>query len=308
MQIIVLGSAAGGGFPQWNSNALACRRARSGDSRARPRTQASLAVSADGRRWFLLNAAPDLAAQIEATRMLWPREGLRSSPIAGVVLTGGDVDVIAGLLTLRERHAFTVYATSEVHAVIAGNPIFRVLSPDCVERRVLALEERTPLTSASDGVGELSVRAFTVPGKVALWLEPGDRDPGLAENGNTVGLEIAERASGARFFFVPGCAAVTPRLVERLRGASLVFFDGTLWRDDEMLQHGVGTKTGKRMGHLSMSGADGVIAAFDDLGIERKVFIHINNTNPVLLEDSPERAEAERAGWTIAHDGMELIL
>ncbi len=308
MQIVVLGSAAGGGFPQWNSNAPACRRARSGDSRVRPRTQASLAVSANGRRWYLLNAAPDLPAQIAATRTLWPREGLRSSPIAGVVLTGSDVDAVAGLLTLRERHPFTLYATSDVHAVIASNPIFRVLSPDCVERRVLALEERTPLTSSGDPGGELSVRAFAVPGKVALWLEPDGRDPGLVENGNTVGLEIAERASGARFFVVPGCAAMTPGLVERLRGAPLVFFDGTLWRDDEMIQLGVGTKTGRRMGHLSMSGKDGVIAVFRDLGIARKVFIHVNNTNPVLLEDSPERAEAESAGWTIAHDGMELAL
>ena len=308
MQIVVLGSAAGGGFPQWNSNAPSCRRARSGDKSARPRTQASLAVSANGRRWHLLNAAPDLAAQILATRVLWPREGLRSSPIADVVLTGGDVDAIAGLLTLRERHPFTLYATSDVHAVIASNPIFRVLSPDCVERRVLALDERTPLTSSGDADGELSVRAFAVPGKVALWLEPDGSDPGLVENGNTVGLEITERASGERFFFVPGCAALTPRLIDRLRGAPLVFFDGTLWRDDEMIRLGVGSKTGKRMGHLSMSGEDGVIAAFRDLGIARKVFVHINNTNPVLLEESAERAEAERAGWIVAHDGMEFAL
>jgi pyrroloquinoline quinone biosynthesis protein B len=308
VQIVVLGSAAGGGFPQWNSNTPACQRARRGDERARPRTQASLAVSANGRRWYLLNAAPDLAGQIAATRQLWPRESLRSSPIAGVVLTGGDVDAIAGLLTLRERHPFTIYATADVHAVIASNPIFRVLSPDCVERRTIALEERVPLTSMDDADGDLVLRAFAVPGKVALWLERDGRDPGRVEDGNTVGLEVTERSSGARFYFVPGCAGLTPSLVERLRGAPLLFFDGTLWRDDEMIRLGVGTKTGKRMGHLSMSGQDGVIAAFRDLGIERKVFIHINNTNPVLLEDSPERAEAERAGWTIAYDGMELAL
>jgi pyrroloquinoline quinone biosynthesis protein B len=308
MQIVVLGSAAGGGFPQWNSNAAACQRARSGEWRARPRTQASIAVSATGRRWYLLNAAPDLAAQIAATRTLWPREGLRSSPIAGAILTGSDVDAIAGLLTLRERHPFTIYATAEVHAVIASNPIFRVLSPDCVERRRLALEERTSLISAADPGGELAVRAFAVPGKVALWLEREGRDPGRVEDGNTVGLEITEPASGAHFFFIPGCAALTSPLLERLRGAPLVFFDGTLWRDDEMIQLGIGTKTGKRMGHLSMSGEEGVIAAFRDLGIARKVFIHINNTNPVLLEDAPERSEAERSGWTIAYDGMELAL
>jgi pyrroloquinoline quinone biosynthesis protein B len=308
VQIVVLGSAAGGGFPQWNSNAPACQRARRGDGGARPRTQASLAVSSNGRRWYLLNAAPDLSAQIASTPQLWPREGLRSSPIAGVVLTGGDVDAIAGLLTLRERHPFTIYATADVHSVIASNPIFRVLSPDCVERCTIALDESVPLTSMDDDGGELVLRAFAVPGKVALWLERDGRDPGRVEDGNTVGLEITERSSGARFFFVPGCADLTPSLVERLRGAPLLFFDGTLWRDDEMIRVGVGTKTGRRMGHLSMSGPDGVIAAFRDLGIGRKIFIHINNTNPVLLEDSPERTEAERAGWTIAHDGMELAL
>jgi pyrroloquinoline quinone biosynthesis protein B len=308
VRIVVLGSAAGGGFPQWNSNAPACRRARCSDPAARPRTQASLAVSATGLRWYLLNTAPDLAAQIAATPALWPQEGLRSSPVAGVVLTGGDVDAVAGLLTLRERHRFVVYATSEVQAVLASNPIFRVLAPDCVERRALALEEWTRLAGPDDPDPELSVRGFAVPGKVALWLEPGGRDPGLVENGNTIGLEIADREGGTRFFFVPGCAAMTPRLLERLRGAPLVFFDGTLWRDDEMIRLGVGSKTGKRMGHLSMSGEDGVIAAFRDLGIARKVFIHINNTNPVLLEDSPERPEVEEAGWTVAHDGMELEL
>jgi len=308
VRIIVLGAAAGGGFPQWNSNAPACQRARSGDPGARPRTQASLAVSVGGERWYLLNAAPDLTAQIAATRALWPREGMRSSPIAGVVLTGGDVDAIAGLLTLRERHPFVVYATSEVQAVLSSNPIFRVLSPDCVERRTLGLEQPTALIAPGDRDGELSVRAFAVPGKVALWLERDGGDPGLVENGNTVGLEIAERSTGAHFFFVPGCASMTPNLLERLRGAPLVFFDGTLWRDDEMIRLGVGAKTGKRMGHLSMSGEDGVIAAFRDLGIARKVFIHVNNTNPVLLDDSTEHAEAESAGWTIAHDGMELSL
>jgi pyrroloquinoline quinone biosynthesis protein B len=215
---------------------------------------------------------------------------------------------VAGLLTLRERHAFTVYATAEVQAVLASNPIFRVLSPECVERRVLPLDERIPLTGANDPEPELSARVFAVPGKVPLWLEPDGRDPGLVENGSTVGLDITERKTGAHFFFVPGCAAITQPLLDRLRGAPLVFFDGTLWRDDEMIRLGVGSKTGKRMGHLSMSGADGVIEAFRDLGIARKVFIHINNTNAVLLEGSDERREAEDAGWFIAHDGMEVSL
>jgi len=308
VRIIVLGSAAGGGFPQWNSNAPACRRARRGDPAATPRTQASLAVSVDGLSWFLLNAAPDMRAQIDATPALWPQTGLRSSPIAGVLLTGGDVDAVAGLLTLRERHRFSLYATEEVHAVLAANSIFRVLSPDSVVRRVLPLGTLTTLKRADETVPGLMVEAFVVPGKVPLWLEEDGTDPGIVETGHAIGLAIIETATGRRFLFIPGCAAMTPRLADRLRGAALVFFDGTLWRDEEMILAEVGPKTGKRMGHMSMSGRDGVIAALAGLDIARKVFIHINNTNPVLLADSPERAEAERAGWTIAHDGMELEL
>jgi pyrroloquinoline quinone biosynthesis protein B len=308
VRIVVLGSAAGGGFPQWNSNTPACRRARTGDLKAKKRSQASVAVCADDGNWFLLNASPDLRAQIDASIHLWPRQGLRSSPIAGVVLTGGDVDAVAGLLTMRERHPFVLCATSEVHAVLAENSIFRVLAPDCVERRVLRLEKPLELVGPGAGAAVLVVTAFAVPGKVALWLEEPGREPGIHEDGRTIGLEIAEKATGARFFFIPGCAAMTPSLAQRLHGAPLVLFDGTLWRDDEMIRLGVGAKTGQRMGHMSMSGDDGVIAAFRDVGVERKIFIHINNTNPVLLEDSPERAAAGAAGWIVAHDGLELTL
>ena len=307
MRIIVLGSAAGGGFPQWNSNAPACRRARDNDSRALPRAQVSLAVSANNRDWFLLNASPDLRQQIEATSALHPRQGLRSSPIAGAVLTGGDVDAVAGLLHLRERHCFSVYAPEPVLAVLNENPIFGVLAPDCVARVVMPLERSIPLAGAAGGSG-LAVEAYAVPGKVPLYREGEDFDPSPSEAGDTVGLKIVETGSGKSFHFVPGCAVVNGRLRERLAGSALVFFDGTLWQDDEMIRMGVGAKTGRRMGHISMSGADGAIAALADLGVRRRVFIHINNSNPALLADSPERREAEAAGWEIAHDGMELRL
>jgi len=304
---VVLGSAAGGGFPQWNSNAPACRRARSGDRRVGARSQASLAVSANNKDWFVLNASPDLRLQIEANRCLHPRVGLRSSPIAGVVLTGGDVDAIAGLLHLRERHRFDVYAPSRVLAIIAANPIFDVLAPDCVQRIELSLDQQTELTGAAGAAG-LAVTAFAVPGKVPLYLEEAGQDPGLSDAGDTVGLEVIETTTGKSFFFIPGCAAVTERLRQRLAGGALVFFDGTLWRDDEMIRLGVGNKTGRRMGHMSMSGDDGTIAALCDLGIGRRIFIHINNSNPALLDDSPERSVANAAGWEIAYDGMEVRL
>jgi len=304
---VVLGSAAGGGFPQWNSNAPACRRARRGDPAARVRSQASLAVSSNDKDWVVLNASPDLRLQIEAVPRLYPREELRSSPIAGVVLTGGDVDAIAGLLHLRERHRFEVYAPSRVLAIIAANPIFDVLAPDCVRRVELPLDERMELAGAS-GASGLAVIPFAVPGKVPLYLEASGQDPGLSEEGDAVGLEIIETATRKSFFFVPGCAAITEQLRARLAGSALVFFDGTLWSDDEMIRLAVGSKTGKRMGHMSMSGEDGTIAAFHDLGVGRRIFIHINNSNPVLLDDSPERHIANAAGWEIAYDGMEVTL
>jgi pyrroloquinoline quinone biosynthesis protein B len=307
LEAVVLGSAAGGGFPQWNSNAPACRRARAKDKTAVPRTQASLAVSANQRDWVVLNASPDLRLQIEATTALHPREGLRSSPIAGVVVPGGDVDAVAGLLHLRERHRFSVYAPWRVLAVIAANPIFDVLAPDCVQRVELPLDERIELAGTA-GPSGISVIAFAVPAKVPLYLETAGRDPGIAEEGDAVGLQIIDSGTGKSFFFIPGCAAMTDRLRQRLTGSELVFFDGTLWRDDEMIRLGVGEKTGRRMGHMSMSGEDGAIAAFRNLGVKRRIFIHINNSNPVLLDDSPERQLAEAAGWEIAYDGMEVRL
>jgi pyrroloquinoline quinone biosynthesis protein B len=304
LHAVVLGAAAGGGFPQWNSNAPGCRRARAGDPQARPRTQASIAVSANQRDWFLLNASPDLRSQIEATAVLHPRQGLRSSPIAGVVLSNADVDAIAGLLHLRERHRFAVYAPRRVLEVIAANSIFGVLSPDYVSRIELPLDRTIGLAGGSG----LAVCAFVVPGKVPLYLETVGEDPGTSEAGDTVGLEIIDEKADGRLFFIPGCAAMTDALRCRVEGAAVVLFDGTLWRDDEMIRAGIGEKTGRRMGHISMSGERGAIAAFRDLGVHRRIFIHINNSNPVLLDDSAERREAEAAGWEIAYDGMELRL
>jgi pyrroloquinoline quinone biosynthesis protein B len=307
LDAVVLGSAAGGGFPQWNSNAPACRRARRRDGAAVPRSQASIAVSANQRDWFVLNASPDLRLQIEATRVLHPHEGLRSSPIAGVVVPGGDVDAIAGLFHLRERHRFSVYAPARVLSVIAANPIFNVLAPDCVERIEMPLDRQIEVTGAT-GPSGVGVVAFAVPAKVPLYLETPGEDPGIVEEGDAVGLQIVDVGTGRSFFFIPGCAAMTDGLRRRLTGSELVFFDGTLWRDDEMIRLGVGTKTGRRMGHISMSGDDGAIAAFRDLGVKRRIFIHINNSNPVLLGESPERKLAEAAGWEIAYDGMEVRL
>ncbi|EWY37709.1 pyrroloquinoline quinone biosynthesis protein PqqB [Skermanella stibiiresistens SB22] len=298
----MLGSAAGGGYPQWNCACDTCRRARSGDPAAKPRTQSSLAISADGERWFLLNASPDLRQQILNTPTLYPRHGKRHSPIAGVVLTNGDVDHIAGLINLRESQPLSLYATSRIHAVLSANSIFQVLNPDLVQRRTLGLNAPVELVGP-EGPSGITIEMFAVPGKVALYLE--DAAPVLdGETEDTVGLRIS--AGDKSFFYIPGCAKLTPALADRIRGADLLLFDGTLWRDDEMIRNETGTKTGRRMGHMSVSGPEGSLAAFAPLGIRRKVFIHINNTNPILLDDSPERASVNEAGWEVGEDGMEL--
>ncbi len=300
----MLGSAAGGGFPQWNSNGPGCARARAGDPAATPRTQTGLAVSLNGGRWYLINASPDLREQIGRSPFLHPRprgpDGTgRDSPIAGVILTGGDVDVIAGLLTLRERQPFTLYATDRILAVLDDNPIFEVLHRQVVDRRAVALDEVVALD------GALSIELFAVPGKTPLYLETDDA-PAITTDGVTVGAALNDGASTV--LFIPGCASMTPALAARILAARAVLFDGTLWRDDEMIVQGVGTKTGRRMGHMSLSGPEGTLAAFDDLAGPERILVHINNTNPVLLADSPERAEAERRGWTVAHDGLEIVV
>lgn len=309
MKIRVLGAGAGGGYPQWNCNHPNSRRARRGDPAARPRTQSSIAVSADGERWFLCNASPDLRQQISDTPALQPAAAgpLRASPIQGVVLTNADVDHIAGLLNLRESQPLTLWGTRRVLGVLAANPVFNVLNPEFVARRPMELDRPLALEYPDGGDSGIEITPFAVPGKVALWLEDASRGPDfgtVAED--TIALEV--RGPGGRFFYMPACAAMTPALADRLAGALLVFFDGTLWRDDEMIASGVGVKTGRRMGHMSVSGDDGTLAAFRDLGVGRKIFIHINTTNPILLEDSPERAAVTAAGWEVAYDGMEIDL
>lgn len=300
MEVIVLGSAAGGGFPQWNSACPVGERAWAGDPAASWRNQCSLAVSDDGEHWTLLNAAPEIRHQILATPELQPKKTPRHSPISAVVLTNGDIDHVAGLLTLRESQPFRLFATQAILDVLAANPIFNALNPKFVERSAFRLD-----LDLDTGTG-VRVRPFAVPGKVPLYME-GDQVEIGGETEATIGLEVEGR-DGKGFFFIPGCAAVTPALAERVRGARLVLFDGTLWIDDEMKRGGTGVKTGGRMGHMNVSGANGSMAALGPLAIERKIYIHINNTNPILLADSPQRAEVEAAGFEVAHDGMRITL
>ena len=305
MRIVVLGSAAGGGFPQWNCNAPTSRGVRMRTLRAKPRSQASLAVSADGERWLLLNASPDFRQQVAANPALWPQDGLRHSPIAAVLLTSGEIDHVAGLLSMRESQPFALWAAPPVLAALAANPIFDALSARCVDRHAVVPNGPFPIAGHGGGLG-LTVTAFPVPGKVPLYLEGQAGGDLSGAPDETLGLEIA--GNGVRFHYIPGCAGMTPQLRARLQGSPLVFFDGTLWRDDELITTGVGTKTGRRMGHMSIDGPDGTVAAFADLGARRRILIHVNTTNPVLIEDSPERAALAESGWEVAEDGMEIAL
>ncbi|MFC0220071.1 pyrroloquinoline quinone biosynthesis protein PqqB [Pseudochelatococcus lubricantis] len=297
MRLVVLGSAAGGGFPQWNCRCPVCTLAWEGDPRVRRRTQTSVAVSADGERWALVNCAPEVLSQIQAVPALHPRGCGRHTPIESVLLTNADIDHIAGLLSLREAQPFSLYATGAVHDTIRANSAFDVLAPGIVDRRPVAFG--VPF----EPVAGVTAEIFPVPGKVALYLERGEVET-AAEGEQTVGVELGDGTR--RVLFIPGCARMTDALRARIEGADAVLFDGTVWRDDEMIAAGVGSKTGRRMGHMAMSGAEGSMAAFADLRVGRKIYIHINNTNPVLVEGSPERHATNRAGWEIAGDGMEI--
>ena len=299
MKVIVLGAAAGGGFPQWNANSSMNRRAFAGDRNTPRLTQCSLAVSADGGDWLLLNASPDIRQQVVATPELHPRSGVRSSPIRSVILTGADVDALAGLLTLRERQHFTVWASDYVLAAVEANPIFGVLD------RAVVRFERIGNHGRFEPLAGLVCEIFAAPGKPPLYLE---RAHGIsAKEGASFGLRITDGASKV-LVFLPACAEITPEIVRSVNDADALFFDGTMYKDDEMIQSGEGNKTARRMGHVSMSGDAGSIALLLEARSRQRYFIHINNSNPVLDRESPERKAVEDAGWKIAEDGMRLEL
>jgi pyrroloquinoline quinone biosynthesis protein B len=308
MLIKVLGSAAGGGLPQWNCNGRNSAGVRKGAAGLTPRTQASVAVSAGGAEWVLLNAAPDLRQQINGTPALHPASDgpPRNSPIKAVVLTNGDVDAVAGLLTLREGQPFTVYGTARVLGVLAENSIFDVLNAELVKRVVMEFGRPFAVEGPSGPIG-ITIEAFPVPGKIPLYLEDETAKGNFgSQEGDTAGLKVSDTATGRYFFYIPGCARLDDALRARLKGAPLLFFDGTLYANDEMIAQGLLDKTGERIGHINMSGSGGSVAELAPLGIRRKIFIHINNSNPVLREGSSERAAVESAGWEVSYDGMEV--
>ncbi len=297
MQFLVLGSAAGGGLPQWNCLCENCRLAYERDGRLTGRSQCSVAVSDDGENWIVLSATPDLRQQIIANTQLHPKVAPRHSPIKAVFAPNGDIDNIAGLLVMREMQPFTLYATSSVMAHTQGG-VFGVLNPEVVTRRIVALDE-----VIDTGLG-FTLTAFVTPGKIPLYMESSDEAQieTAAEGENTVGIEM--RKGDRRFYYMPSCARMTDALRKRLEGAEILFFDGTTFEEDELIRQGLMQKTAGRMGHMAMNGERGSLRALDDVRIGRKIFVHINNSNPALRCDSAERAQVEAAGWQIGHDGL----
>lgn len=310
MRIRILGSAAGGGFPQWNCGCPNCRGIRAGTLKATPRTQESVAVAANGADWVLLNASPEIRQQIESFEGLHPRAP-RHSPIAAIVLTNGDLDHVLGLLSLRESHPLVVYATERMRAGFTeDNVLYRTLQrfPEQVTWRPLKLGREEALASADGRPSGLLVEAVPVPGKAPIHLEHRAGGALAAEAEDNIGLRIREAATGRRLAYFPAAGGVTPAVRDALADADCVFFDGTFWSSDELPAQGLGTKRAADMAHLPVGGGGGSLAALRGLGASRRVYIHVNNTNPLLRDDAPERREVEAAGWAVAWDGMEIAL
>jgi pyrroloquinoline quinone biosynthesis protein B len=313
MRVRILGSAAGGGFPQWNCACPNCRGLRSGSFQGKARSQTQVAVSQsdetkDGRSWFLLGASPDLPAQIEATPDLQPRAGIRQSPIAGAVLANADLDHVLGLLLLREMQPLRIYATSSIRRILReDNTMFRMLQRS--EQQAVwtdfSADTAFSLTTPS---GEAGPRGRTIslgthfPAYVAFG-----RQNELASREASLGLFIAS-PSGKRLAFMPAVPQLNETLLGELEGADVLLFDGTFWSDDELIRVQGSGQTARQMGHIPVSSPDGSLRRLAGLRRPRKIYLHINNTNPMLNEAGPEYRQVRDSGWEIAEDGWQFDL
>ena len=306
MLIRVLGSAAGGGFPQWNCGCPNCVGVRRGTIRALARTQESVAVSADGDSWFLLNASPEIRQQIESFDKLHPR-AQRDTPIQGIVLTNGDLDHCLGLLSLRESQPLALYSTERIlRGFSEGNVLYRTLQRFEGQAAWHTLElgaGEQPLKLLNGLPSGLSLRAFSVPGKPALHLDQSTPDPG-----DNIALIIRDARTDKTLAYIPAVGASSAEVLAAASRADAVFFDGTFWSSDELIALGASTRRAEDMAHWPIGGAGGSLRFLAELRTARRVYIHINNTNPMLREDSPERAAVTAAGVEVAFDGMDLEL
>ena len=299
MRVHILGSAAGGGFPQWNCSCFNCSGLRTASIRTKARTQCSVAVSADGSRWSLLNASPDLRSQISSFPDLLPKGGVRGSAIDAVLLTDAELDHITGLLSLREAQPIRLHCTPQVFEwVFARNPIFASLNqPD--RFRVTRLEDRKVETV---GCG-LGFEAIFVKGKVPTYV----KTPPANCDGATVAYKLIDNRTASSLLYVPAIKEIDERFLAAAAECDCLLFDGSFWSENEMELRGTGTRTASEMGHIAISGSAGSLARLSHLQI-RKIYTHINNTNPILDETSAQRCEIERAGWEVAEDGMDFTV
>lgn len=304
MRIRVLGSAAGGGFPQWNCNCANCYGVRNGKLKAVPRTQSSIALSVDDDRWIVFNASPDIRSQLESFSGLQPRFGLRDTGIHAVVLADSQIDHTTGLLLLREGCPLKVYATDMVREDLStGFPIFRMLESwnGGIDFRQLEVDGSS---FSVEGAEKLRLTAIPLSGKAPPY-SPHRNDPHIGDN---IGMFIEDLENGSSLFYAPGLGGVDEKLLAIMERADCLLVDGTFWQEDEMIVAGVGTKLANEMGHLPQSGEGGMMDVLRPFTRQRKVLIHINNTNPILIEDSPQRQELEEEGIEVAYDGMEIAL
>jgi pyrroloquinoline quinone biosynthesis protein B len=304
MRVAILGSAAGGGFPQWNCACPNCRAVRSGTFPGKARTQTQVAISPDGREWFLLGASPDLRAQIEATPELQPRDGIRQSPIAGAVLTNADVDHTLGLLLLRELQPLRVHATESIRRILTeDNSMFAMLQrvPNQVAWTHFTPGSTFPLINPAGKDSGLRCRALSLGTHFPAYVSP-QRQSRLNPKESSLGL-IIESPTGKRLAYMPAVPQVDDTLLAEFGSADVVLFDGTFWSDDELIRIQGSGQTAQQMGHVPVTDS---LRRLAQLGRPRKIYVHINNTNPMLNEAGPEHRQVREAGWEIAEDGWRF--
>ena len=304
MFVHVLGSGAGGGFPQWNCNCRNCRRLRSGELKGTARTQSSIAISSNGRDWVLFNASPDIRQQLASFPPMQPGRAVRDTGICAILVVDAQIDHTTGLILLREHtEPWDVYCTRAVHDdLTTGYPLFNILSHFQGVNWHEVPVDRTPFTiPKADGV------SFTA---VPLKSEAPPYSPRRHDTvpGDNIGVRVEDTTTGKNLFYAPGLGEMEPHVRRYMEEADCILVDGTVWTDNELSREGISDKRAKEMGHLDQSGEGGILDVLKSLSCPQKVLIHINNTNPILDEDSPEHAELVAAGIQMAYDGMDITL
>lgn len=304
MKIRVLGSGAGGGFPQWNCNCDNCRGLRNGEINAKPRSQSSIAISTDDKNWLLFNTSPDIRSQLEVFPEIHPKKGIRDTGIKAIILMDSQIDHTTGLLILREGEPLDVYCTEMVKQdLTTGFPLFKMLEDYCTINHHNIPVDGSGFTI--DGIDDLRLYTHALSSKAPPY-SPHRHDP---HEGDNIGVIVEQISTGKKLYYSPGLGEIEPHVLRAMQDADCLLVDGTFWTDDEMIRRGAGIKRAKDMGHMAQSGPGGMIETLDSIDPgTRKVLIHINNTNPILNEDSPERKTLDEHDIEVSYDGLEIIL